>query len=75
MRGAYYLYPFNVFWQRHGKELPRGKYIHRGDYIVVVQPAQTQFNAVTGMLLSPQRKPISAESILTRGLGSLYRVR
>jgi hypothetical protein len=75
MRGAYYLYPFNVFWQRRGPELPRSKYIRSGDYIVLVLPAKTEFNHVTGKLLPPQGKSISVEPILSRGVGSLYRVK
>lgn len=75
MRGAYYLYPSNVLWQRHGPKLPRDKYIRSGDYIVLVQPANAVFNSVTGKLLPPQGKSISVEPILSRGMGSLYRVK
>ena len=74
MRGAYYLYPFNVFWERRGPELPQKKYIHSGDYIVLVEPADTSFDAVSGKLLPPHDAFLSVEPILSRRIGSLYRV-
>jgi hypothetical protein len=75
MRGAYYLYPFNAYWERHGPELPQNKYVHSGDYIVVVEPADTSFDAVTGKLLSQQGTSLSVEPILSQLMGSLYRVK
>jgi hypothetical protein len=75
MRGAYYLYPFNVFWQRKGAELPQNKYVHSGDYIVVVEPADTSFDAVTGTLLPRHDSSLSVELILSQRMGSLYRVK
>ena len=75
MRGAYYLYPLNVYWERHGPELPQTEYLHSGDYIVLVQPADTAFDASTGALLPRREKPLHVEPILTRHMGSLYRVK
>jgi hypothetical protein len=75
MRGAYYLYPFNVFWMRKGPELPQNKYVHSGDYIVVVEPADTSFDAVTGKLLPQHGTSLSVEPILSQRMGSLYRVK
>ncbi len=75
MRGAYYLYPFNVYWERRGPELPQSKYVHSGDYIVVVQPADTSFDTATGKLLSSHDTSLSVEPILSHRLGSLYRVK
>lgn len=75
MRGAYYLYPFNVFWERKGPELPQNKYVHSGDYIVLVEPAGTSFDAVSGKLLPQHDTFLSVEPILSRRMGSLYRVK
>ena len=74
MRGAYYLYPFNVFWQRRGPELPAGEYLHSGDYIVLVAPTQISFDAVTNTLQAQQRKALSVEPVFSRRMGSLFRV-
>lgn len=75
MRGAYYLYPVNVFWERKGPELPPKKYVHSGDYIVLVEPADTSFDAVSGKLLPPHDTALSVQPILSRRVGSLYRVK
>jgi hypothetical protein len=75
MRGAYYLYPFNVFWQRHGPELPPGKYLHSGDYIVLVGPTQISFDPATNTLQAPQSIALSVEPIISRRMGSLFRVK
>jgi hypothetical protein len=75
MRGAYYLYPFNVFWKRRGPELPRGKYLHSGDYVVLVGPTRVSYDPVTNTLQTPKRKALSVEPVISRRMGSLYRVR
>lgn len=75
MRGAYYLYPFNVFWERKGPELPDNKYVHSGDYIVLVEPADTKFDAVSGKLMPQHDTFLSVEPILSGSMGSLYRVK
>jgi hypothetical protein len=75
MRGAYYLYPFNVFWKRHGPELPRGEYLRSGDYIVLVGPTQMSFDPVTSTLQTPQSRTLSVEPVISRRMGSLFRVK
>ena len=74
MRGAYYLYPRNVFWQRYGGELPHHKYFHSGDYIVLIQPTGIRFDPLTKKLLIPKRKSLSVEPVVSRRMGSLFRV-
>jgi len=75
MRGAYYLYPFNVFWKRHGPELPRAETMHSGDYIVLVRPTQMNFDPETNTLQTPQSTTLSVEPIISRRVGSLYRLK
>ena len=75
MRGAYYLYPLNVYWERKGPELPPQKYVHDGDYIVVVEPAGMHFDAQTGVLRSRSGTALQVEPVLSRHVGSLYRVK
>lgn len=75
MRGAYYLYPFNVLWQRHGPELPPVEYLHRGDYIVLVEPTKFSFDPATNTLHAPRSKAFSVEPVFSRRMGSLFRVK
>ena len=75
MRGAYYLYPFNVFWQRHEPELPRGKYLRSGDYIVLVRPTEISFDPATKTLQTPENKALSVEPVISLRMGSLFRVK
>jgi hypothetical protein len=74
MRGSYYLYPMNVFWQRHGPELPARQYIHGGDYIVVVQPTGFHFDPQTSTLRAAGREPLPVQRIASAGPGGLYRM-
>lgn len=74
MRGAYYLYPFNVFWQRHGPELPSFEYLHNGDYIVLIGPTEIGFDPAANTLHAPQSKALSVEPVISRRMGSLFRV-
>lgn len=74
MRGSYYLYPLNVFWQRSGSELPAVRYIHSGDYIVLINPTAIRFDSQKGTLLTPDREQISVKLLGEGGVGSLYRV-
>lgn len=75
MRGAYYLYPFNVFWERKGPELPQNKFVRSGDYIVVVKPTNANFDAVTGRLLFQHDSSLSVEPVFSQPIGSLYQVK
>ena len=37
MVSAYYMSPGNVFWHRHGPELPDAEYLRAGDYVVLLR--------------------------------------
>ena len=75
MRGAYYLYPGNVYWKRHGQELPNLKYLHSGDYVVVIEPADTRFDSLTQNLLIPGNRSLGVEPLLSHPMGKLFRVK
>jgi hypothetical protein len=75
MRGAYYLYPNNVYWKRKKKGLPRREYLHSGDYIVLVEPTAIRFDPSTAMLKTPKNKFVRVERILSLGAGSLFEVK
>ena len=74
MRGSYYLYPLNVFWQRSGPELPAAKYIRSGDYIVLINPTALLFETQDNTLLTPDMERISVKWLGSSGLGSLFLV-
>ena len=75
MRGAYYLYPGNVYWKRNGRELPDLKYLHSGDYVVVIEPSDTRFNSLTQTLLIPENSSLAVEPLLSHPVGKLFRVK
>jgi hypothetical protein len=74
MRGAYYLYPLNVFWQRHAQELPGVEYMSRGDYLVILKPSELQFDKKKSILSLPDGSPLQVEVLLTRPRGQLFKV-
>lgn len=74
MRGAYYLYPHNVYWKRHGPELPSRKAIHPDDYILVLPPTELSFNSRENILETPGGDHIVVKLLLSRPAGALFRV-
>lgn len=74
MRGAYYLYPANVFWQRYAGYLPAPSSIHRGDYVVLLNPARARYNERDQTLEYGRQYRLSVELLLSDALGGLYRV-
>ena len=76
MLSNYYLYPHNVYWRRHGPELPQAKHLRSGDYIVLVKPTDVHFDPLKEHLLSPNlKRKISAEPVMLEGRGGLYKVK
>ena len=75
MRGAYYLYPSNVYWKRGGGELPDLKYLHSGDYVVVIEPTDTRFDSLTQNLSIPENRSLGVEPLLSHPMGKLFRVK
>ena len=75
LRGAYYLYPFNVFWSLHGQELPQTRFMQRGDYIVAINPTETRYGPVKEMVAVPGGSATRAELVFSDPSGKLYRVK
>lgn len=73
MRGAYFLYPHNVYWKRRGAELPKAQHLRAGDYISVIYPSETRYDPEAGTLVSAEHN-YRVEVLLSRPAGSLYRV-
>ena len=74
MRGAYYLYPMNVFWERHARTLPDSKYFKRGDYIVLLNPALASLNSETGELTYGSGQKLKVQPISSTNVGALLEV-
>jgi len=74
MRGAYYLYPRNVFWERGVSSLPEPGYFNEGDYIVVLPPTPIRYHPSGGILQYDQNYRLRAEMIFSDASGGLFRV-
>lgn len=74
MRGAYYLYPMNVFWERHARVLPASEYFERGDYIVLLNPALASLNSETGKLTYGTGQTLKVRAISSTNVGALLEV-
>jgi hypothetical protein len=75
MRGAYYLYPYNVFWSLEPPEIPANEYLRSGDYIVLIQPTKAYFSKNKGQIKAPENRPHNAERLLHTRSGSLVRLK
>lgn len=73
LRGAYYLYPRNVFWTLKGNEVPKNQYLRSGDYIVLLDPHSIDYDRSAGTLIAP-RGVLNVETLLTERAGNLVRV-
>lgn len=74
MRGAYYLYPRNVFWQRNRATLPDPEYIRPGDHVLLIRPAPAKFDSVNSFLRFGQKRSLKVKHVLSSEIGSLYLV-
>jgi hypothetical protein len=74
MRGAYYLYPLNVYWNREDPELPHRHYLHSGDHIVLIEPAVTGFDPLKKTLATPGGAALRVQPLISRRMGTLFRV-
>jgi len=75
VRGSYHLYPENVYWRRHGPELPDHSYLRRDDYIVVIAPSELRFDRNAQALLMPGHEPLPVKRLMKNNTGGLFRVR
>ena len=72
--GAYHLYPKNAYWKRYGPELPDKRYLHKGDYIVIVRPSTIRFDPRTNILSLPGNTSLPVEQLMEASVGGLFRV-
>jgi len=74
-RGAYHLYPYNVFTDVRQNAMPPASALHVGDYLVVFQRNGVQFNPREQRLRWDGIDPIAAELLLVEGPNALFRIR
>jgi hypothetical protein len=74
-RGAYHLYPHNVFFNPWTNSLPPAATLRPGDYVVVYQRRGVQFDPALGMLRWDGSAPIAAEALVVEPGAALFRVR
>ena len=74
-RGAYHLYPHNVFYEPFQNALPGAAHLRPGDFFVVYQRRGVQFDPGTDRLRWDGGEPVSAELLLTGPGAALFRIR
>jgi len=74
-RGAYHLYPHNVYFDPWTNTLPAATALHSGDYVVVYQRRGIQFDAAQGFLRWDGGPPIAAEPVIVEPGAALFRIR
>ncbi len=74
-RGAYFLYPFNVYWSEPTAVFPGAASLRSGDYIVLIKPSNTRFYPVQKTLLVPGCCILDSELVYTDPVGSVVRVK
>ena len=73
-RGAYYLFPFNVYWSETWRAFPNSGYMHKGDYIVLIHPSTLRFDREHSRLLIRGGDTIAATLLLADRVGTVVQV-
>lgn len=73
-RGAYHLYPYNVFFDPWLDTMPPPSALRPGDYLVVYQRKGVEYNAALGRLRWDGLAPVSAELMFVDSGAALFRI-
>jgi hypothetical protein len=73
-RGAYHLYPYNVYYDPWRNTIPPSTAMRAGDYVVVWQRRGVQYNAAQQNLRWDESPPVKAELVLLDAGGALFRI-
>jgi hypothetical protein len=73
MRGAYYLYPLNPYWKLEGPQIPDGRFMREGDYVLLLAPTRVKLNRAEGIRL-PETGYFPVETLLFSPTGRLVRL-
>jgi len=74
-RGAYHLYPYNVYFDPWRNSTPPPSAVRPGDYIVVYQRKGVQYDAAQQSLRWDGLGPVGAELVLVEAGSALFRIR
>ena len=74
-RGAYHLYPYNVYFDPWSDTVPAPSAVRSGDYIVVYQRKGVQFDAARQQLRWDALPPLDADLVLGGPGAALFRMR
>lgn len=74
-RGAYHLYPYNVYFDPWQNIIPPPSAMRSGDYLVVFQRQGVQYDAAQQHLRWDGAAPVSAELLLIDAGAALFRIR
>lgn len=74
-RGAYHLYPYNVYFDPWRNTMPPPSAMRPGDYVVVYQRKGVQYDAAQQLLRWDGQAPVAAELVLLDAGGALFRIR
>lgn len=73
-RGAYHLYPYNVYFNPWDNSIPAPSAMHSGDYFVVYQRRGVQYDAATRRLRWDGNEPIPAELVFADAGAAMFRI-
>jgi hypothetical protein len=73
-RGAYHLYPYNVWFPPWTNTMPASGAMHSGDYLVVFQRGGVQFDAANQSLRWEGNSALRAELVYIEGGAALFRI-
>ena len=74
-RGAYHLYPHNVYYEPYRNAIPASSLMRPGDYFVAYQRRGVQYDPASRRLRWDGGEPVAAELLLTAPGGALFRIR
>jgi hypothetical protein len=73
-RGAYHLYPHNVFFDPWSNTMPPVSAVRPGDFVVVYQRRGVQYDAAAKRLRWEGGPPVAAELVLAESGSALFRI-
>jgi hypothetical protein len=74
-RGAYHLYPYNVYFDPWRNAMPPSSALRSGDYLVAYRRAGLQFDPAQQRLRWEGGEPIAAELLLVDAGAAMFRIR
>ena len=73
-RGAYHLYPYNVYFDPYRNTMPDAAKLRSGDYLVVFRRKGVQFDPAQKKLRWDGGQPVDAEILFAEGGGAVFAI-